>query len=172
MMKQNKMLKWVLAATVLVATQTAFAAENVKKTRYGQVQIKVSPETGQETLYFNHKMVLPKIEGNNGLSIEGIYKLHMDDVVLVQDIGGSGCPIQLNFVKISPNQKVTVSPVFGSCSDLIKVSAKPNQIIVSMPDFMGAPESEEQERKVAQKKMIYSYDGKLLKENGKLLLQE
>lgn len=163
------MWKFVLAAMAGLAAHSSFAAESVDKTRYGQVQVKVSPDSGQETLYFNHKMVLPKIEGNNGLSVEGIYQLHMDDVVLVQDIGGSGCPVQLYFVKISPKQKLTVSPAFGSCSDLIKVTAKPDQIVVTMPDFMGAPESEAQKRQIAQKKMTYSYDGKLLKQNGKPL---
>ena len=154
-----------------VVCQT-YANESMHKTRYGQFQIKESDDYPSGALYFNHKLVSPVIEGNNSLDVKGIYKLKSDDVLLVEEVGGSGCPITLYFVKIAPTKKVSVSPAFGSCSDLIKVNLTTNQIVVTMPDFIGSPESEAQERAVAKRKMTYIYDGHVVKENGKVLKQD
>lgn len=150
----------------------AYANEEIYETRYGQFQIKESNEYLGGALYFNNKLVNPVIEGNNSLDVEGIYQLKGDDVLLVEDVGGRGCPITLYFVKIAPTKKVSVSPAFGSCSDLINVSTTTSQIVVKMPDFIGASESEAQERAVAQHKMIYIYDGHVVKENGKIVQQD
>lgn len=161
--------KTILMLIISTTWMTAHASESDISSRYGKFQIKESQTYPQGALYFNQKLVTPVIEGNNGLSIENIYKLQKDDVALVEEIGGSGCPVTLYFVKVTPTKQLTVSPAFGSCSDLIKVSAQTNQIVITMPDFMGAPESEEQERQVAKHKMTYIYDGNVVKENGKIL---
>lgn len=161
--------KTILMLIISSIWVTAYASESVHSTRYGKFQIKESQTYPRGALYFNQKLVTPVIEGNNGLSIENIYKLQKDDVALVEEIGGSGCPVTLYFVKVTPTKQLSVSPAFGSCSDLIKVSAKTNQIIITMPNFIGAPESAEQERRVAKRKMTYIYNGNVVKENGKIL---
>lgn len=163
-----KMIKLILVGC-FCTVMNVHAEVGEHHSRYGKLQIKVNPETSQETLYFNQKLIRPRVEGNDSLSIYAAYKLGTSDVFLLQDHGGSGCPIQLNFVKISSDQSVQVPPIFGSCSDLIKVSATKDQIIVKMPDFMGAPENEEQERRVAKHKMTYIYNGQVVTENGKVI---
>ena len=164
--------KSIITCCLAMMSIMASAETESYKTRYGQFQIKASEDYPQGALYFKQKLVQPVIEGNNSLSVEGIYTLDKDDVLLVQDNGGSGCPVTLYFVKISESQKPSVSPAFGSCSDLIKVTAKEKQITVTMPDFMGAPESEAQEKAVGKHKMTYVYDGHVIKENGKILKTE
>lgn len=164
--------KSILGCCLAIITMSTFADTASYKMRYGQFQIKESDKYPTGALYFNHKLVNPVIQGNNSLSVAGQYKLANDDVILVKENGGSGCPVTLYFVKLSPSQKISVSPAFGSCSDLIKVTAKEKVIRVTMPDFMGAPESEEQEREVGKHKMVYVYDGNIIKENGKILKRE
>ena len=162
----------IVSCCLAIFSISTFADITSYKTRYGQFQVKASDAYPQGALYFNQKRVNPVIEGNESLSVEGVYKLNKDDVLLVQDNGGSGCPATLYFVKVSSSQKVSVSPAFGSCSDLIKVSAKEKQITVTMPDFIGDPENDAQEKAVAKRKMTYIFDGNFIKENGKILKRE
>lgn len=161
--------KFLMLCYLSLFAFNTYADQDLVKTRYGQFQIKASDEYPQGALYFEHKLVKPVISGNNSLAIEGIYTLSTDDLLLVQDIGGSGCPLTLYFVKISLSKNIRVSPAFGSCSDLIKVSVKPKKIIITMPDFIGASETEQQDRAVAKHKMTYIYDGNLVTENGKAM---
>lgn len=147
----------------------AYAHEHFHKTRYGQFQIKESDDYPRGALYFNNKLVNPMVEGNTSLDVRGIYQLNSDDILLVEEIGGSGCPVTLYFVKISSTKKLTVSPAFGSCSDLIKVNASASKIVVKMPDFMGVPDNEAQQIAGAKHKITYIYDGQVLKENGKII---
>lgn len=155
-----------------VVCLNVYAGEGEYITRYGKFQIKESENYPTGALYFNHQIVKPVIEGNNNLTVNKVFKLQNDDVLLVEEIGGSGCPITLYFVKVTPSKEIFVSSPFGSCSDLIKVSATASQIMVTMPDFIGAPESEEQAGNVARHKMTYIYDGNVVKENGKIVKRE
>ena len=161
--------KVIVSCCLAIISISTFADIASYKTRYGQFQVKASDAYPQGALFFNEKIVNPLIEGNESLSFEGIYQLNIDDVLLVRDNGGSGCPVTLYFVKVSPAQKLSVSPAFGSCSDVIKVAAKERQITVTMPDFIGAPENDAQEKAIAKRKMTYIYDGDFIKENGKVL---
>lgn len=160
----------IVSWSLVIISMSVFAEDATSyKTRYGQFQIKASDTYPSGALYFDQKLVQPLIEGNNSLSVKGVYKLNKDDVLLVQDHGGSGCPTTLYFVKLSPIKNVSVSPAFGSCSDLLTVLKTKDQIIVKMPDFMGDAESGEQERKIAKHKITYIYDGKVITENGRLV---
>ena len=161
--------KSLISIGLIVLSLHTHAEIGEHQSRDGTLQIKENPTTFQETLYYNNKIVEPKVEGNNSLSAKGPYKLKSDDIFLIEDHGGTVCPIQLNFVKITPAKKVVVSPIFGSCSDLIKVSKTKDHIIVNMPDYAGGDQSDEDKEKTARKKMTYIYDGTTITENGKLV---
>ncbi|SPL72342.1 hypothetical protein KPC_3520 [Acinetobacter stercoris] len=99
----------------------------------------------------------------------GKYQLDEIDVILVQDNGGVACPAELYFIKLIKGRNPVVSPRFGSCSDLVDIFVKTDRIIVKMPMFAGIAEDPVRLKKIGNKKMIYEYDGNVLKENGKVL---
>ena len=163
------MIKQLLLASFgLALSMNTLAEIESKNTRFGTFEIKENPDTGAETAYFNKKMINPLIEGNNSLSLVGKYQIGGSDILLVQDNGGTGCPAELYFINITQTKVPVVSPRFGSCSDLIDVVANKDKIIVKMPVFLGIPEDPAMVKKLANKKVTYEYDGKVLKENGKL----
>ena len=57
------------------------------------------------------------VQGNSRLDLVAHYELDGQDVVLLQDTGGTGCPALFRFATLSP-QGIAVTPEFGSCSDI------------------------------------------------------
>jgi hypothetical protein len=139
----------------------AAAGQDELSTRHG----KLSTST-DNVLLFNGKPVKPEVQGNNSLSFVEKFQLGNTDVVLVQDNGGSACPAQYHFVTVAASG-IRVSPSFGSCSDLAEVSRKGDQILVSMPGFVGPFESKAAQAKAARRKHVFVYANGVVTENGK-----
>lgn len=140
--------------------------ESAMKTRFGTVSVR----DDDKALLFKGKPVQPAIEGNSNLHIVARYEWGADDVLLLQDTGGSACPAQFRIVQLSA-KGLNTSPAFGTCSDLIYPSfdAKTG-VTVTMVGFAGPFESEAAQKKAGMSKAVYRWDGKgALVENGRTL---
>ncbi|WP_124597038.1 hypothetical protein [Burkholderia stagnalis] len=117
-------------------------------------------------LLLDGKPVNPRVEGNNSLGFVVQVALKNRRAVLVQNNGGTACPATYRWVMIS-DSGYTLSPEFGSCSDLVKVATVSETLVVTMPGFAGDSEPAAERKRAARKRMTYVYDGKTLTENGK-----
>ena len=134
--------------------------EKTIKTCYGILSI--SPDTN--TLQFKGKPVLPNIEGNNGLSIVRSYEIGKDNVVLLQNNGGTACPALYVFVKTNA-AGLRATPEFGTCSGIIyPTSDLKNSVTVAMNGFMGPFNTTVEQRKAGMTKTVFRYaDGSVSK---------
>ena len=57
------------------------------------------------------------VQGNSRLDLVAHYEVQGQDVVLIENTGGTGCPALFRFATLSP-QGIAVTPEFGSCSDI------------------------------------------------------
>ena len=140
--------------------------ESAVKTRFGTVSVR----DDDKALLFKGKPVQPAIEGNSNLHIVAQYEWGADDVLLLQDTGGSACPSQFRIVQLSAKGLKT-SPAFGTCSDLIYPSfdAKTG-VTVTMVGFAGPFDSAAAQKKAGMGKAVYRWDGKgTLMENGRVV---
>ncbi|MCL4665527.1 hypothetical protein [Burkholderia pseudomallei] len=135
--------------------------DSVAETPYGKLSTNNS-----NVLLLDGKPVSPQIQGSNSLSFVAQVALKSRRAVFVQDNGGTACPALYHWVILSEGSYM-VSPEFGSCSDLPKVSTESGKLIVTMPDFVGDFASEAEKKRVAKRTKKYVYDGKMLTENGK-----
>lgn len=119
-----------------------------------------------DVLQLDSKPVIPHVEGNNSLGFVAQVALKNRRAVLVQNNGGTACPATYRWVIVSDGG-YNVSPEFGSCSDLAKVSTASGALVVTMPGFAGDSEPVAERNRAANKRMTYVYDGKALTENGK-----
>ncbi|TDY25987.1 hypothetical protein B0G81_6484 [Paraburkholderia sp. BL6665CI2N2] len=117
-------------------------------------------------LLLDGKPVSPRIQANNSLSFAAQVALKNHRAVLIQNNGGTACPALYHWIILSEGSYV-VSPEFGSCSDLPKVSTVSGRLIVTMPDFVGDAASEAERKRVAKRTKKYVYDGRVVTENGK-----
>ncbi|UJB66896.1 hypothetical protein YS110_20060 [Acidovorax sp. YS12] len=90
------------------------------------------------------------VQGNAALHIAAHYELENRDIVLLQDTGGTLCPALYRFVTLTA-QGITVTPEFGSCSDIATATLEkaPDGTpmpLVTMNGFFGPfePEAERQ----------------------------
>ena len=118
---------------------------------------------GDNVLLLDGKPVNPRIEGNNSLSFVAQVALKNRRAVLVEDNGGSACPATYRWVILSEGS-YTISPEFGSCSDLAKVSTTAGNLVVTMPGFVGDTASPAEQKRAAGSRMSYLYDGKTVTE--------
>lgn len=90
------------------------------------------------------------VQGNAALHIVAHYEREDQDVVLLQDTGGTSCPALYRFATLTP-KGIAVTPEFGTCSDIASVTfsetpdGKP-RAMVTMNGFFGPfePETERQ----------------------------
>ena len=146
-------MKGLLISLLIICLNQVYA-EDVT-TRFGVLKI----DTDHRMLY-KGKELNPKIQGNNSLSIIGIYKLESSDVVLIQDNGGTACPALYHFVELSANG-IQSTKAFGSCSDLIEVKKGTDYILVSAQGFSGPNEPEESHIKSMKRKEVFIYKEEL-----------
>ena len=92
--------------------------EKSAKTRFGVLSI----HSDTNTLVFKGKPVLPGVAGNSGLSIVASHELGKNDVLLLQNTGGSACPALYIFVTVAATG-LRATPEFGTCSDFIRVTS-------------------------------------------------
>ena len=151
----------IVFASLSFAVSTALA-EDIP-TRFGSLKI-----NDENMLLFKNRPLNPEIQGNSSLSVVGTYQLGSNDVVLIQDNGGTACPAQLYFVTTSASG-VKATSAFGTCSDLIEAKQVSDSISVTMPGFMGPFESEAAQKKAAKEKHVFVLRAGVLTENGKLI---
>ena len=140
--------------------------ESTVKTRFGTVSVR----DDDKALLLKGKPVQPAIEGNSNLHIVARHEWGADDVLLLQDTGGSACPAQFRILQLSVKGLKT-SPAFGTCSDLIYPSfdAKTG-VTVTMVGFAGPFESAAAQKKAGLSKAVYRWDGRgTLLENGRVV---
>lgn len=148
-------------AVLIISTSLAVSsalAENIP-TRFGPLKI-----NDENILLFKNRPLKPEVQGNNSLSVVGIYQLGNSDVVLVQDNGGTACPAQFYFVTVSTSGAKATS-AFGTCSDTIEAKQTADSISVTMPGLMGPFESKAAQKKAAKEKHVYVFKDGVLNEN-------
>lgn len=132
------------------------------KTRYGVLTI----NDDTRTLQFKGKPVLPTVEGNNSLGIIATYELGKNDVVLLQNNGGTACPAQYIFITIS-TVGVRATPEFGTCSDIIRVTSDLKKSVTVV--MVGATEPFEPraaQRKAGMEKTVFRYANGVIMPGG------
>lgn len=142
-------------------------SERAARTRFGTVE--VDEKSGR--LHFKGKPINPPIEENSGLSIINSYPVGDADVLLLQNLGGSGCPVQYRFVSVRA-RGVSATQEFGTCSDLMYPTYDgKKRITVSMVGFVGPFEPVSAQRAAARSKHVFVFDAEqgTLLEDGKPL---
>lgn len=143
-----------------------FGYEKKLKTRFGVVSVR---EEGN-LLLFKGKPVVPAIEGNSSLSIVAHYETGQNDMLLLQDTGGTACPALFRFITVSA-AGLRTTPEFGSCSDIIypTFDSKTGIIAVAMNGFRGPFEPETEKQKAYMTKTIFRIFNGRVTENRKLV---
>lgn len=148
----------------LFFTTVTVLAEDIP-TRFGLLKI-----DDENRLLFKKRPLNPKIQGNNSLSAVGTYQVKNNDVVLIQDNGGTGCPAQFYFLTVSI-AGVKASSAFGNCSDLIEIGSAFDSVSVTMAGFI-LPfdfEATAEQRIVSKEKHLFVLKAGVLTDNGKLI---
>lgn len=154
------MFKLTALLTSLSLASFSGFAEDIP-TRFGSLKV-----NDENILLYKNRPLNPEIQGNNSLSVIGIYQFENSDAVLIQNNGGTACPALLHFVSISKSGAKATSE-FGTCSDIIEAKQVADSIFVTMPGFTGPFESKAAQRKAAREKHVYIFKGGVLSENGK-----
>lgn len=133
------------------AMETAVSGyEKTVKTRYGLLSVR-----DDNMLLFKGKPVTPEIQGNNSLSIVASYELGKNDVLLLENSGGTACPALYTFVTISA-AGLRTTPEFGTCSEVIYPSSDlKNTVTVAMAGFAGPFLSSLEQRTATMTKTVY-----------------
>jgi hypothetical protein len=89
---------------------------------------------------------LDAVQGNAALHIVAHHELEGQDIVLLQDTGGTACPALYRFATLTP-RGIAVTPEFGTCSDIaaITLGQPPGgapEPLVTMTGFFGPFEPE------------------------------
>lgn len=109
------------------------------------------------TLRLRGKPILPHVQGNNFLSIVMDYSIGNQDVILLQNTGGSACPALYQFIIVQAGS-VKATPEFGSCSDIIYPRWDgQHTITIDMLGYSGPMGSEKEQRQAAMSKETYRY---------------
>ncbi|HWW99887.1 hypothetical protein [Collimonas sp.] len=158
------MLKYfVLIASLSLLASSAFAEDEDGDitTRFGALQI-----NDENVLLYKNKPLNPLIQGNSSLQEVGTYQLGKDDVVLIQNNGGSACPVQLYFVTVSASG-AKATPSFGTCTDYFVVKKMADSIKVTMPAWIGLMAPYDLQRKVDKEKHhVFLFKAGVMTENG------
>lgn len=91
------------------------------------------------------------VQGNSALHIVAHFELEGQDIVLLQDTGGTACPALYRFATLSP-QGIGVTPEFGTCTNIATVAIDEghggsHEPIVTMNGSRGPLEPEEEQRR-------------------------
>ena len=130
-------------------------------TRFGVLSVDEN-----KRLLFKGQPLNPPIDGNNLLELGKVMSIGATDVVLVTDIGGSGCPYTYYFVTISESG-AKGSPFFGSCGALVFLKRKGDSITLVTSGFRGPASSEAAKRRASRQRHIFVYRAGVVTYNGK-----
>lgn len=91
------------------------------------------------------------VQGNAALHIVAHFELEGQDIVLLQDTGGTACPALYRFASLTP-QGIAVTPEFGTCSNIATVATGEGhsglrEPVVTMNGSRGPFEPEEEQRR-------------------------
>ena len=92
------------------------------------------------------------VQGNSRLDIVAHFELEGQDIVLLQDTGGTACPALFRFATLT-SQGIAVTPEFGTCSDIATVAMNSvtldpgPELVVSMAGYRGPFESEQEQQR-------------------------
>lgn len=143
------MIKTVVIAMMVMATQGAMA-KDVIKVSSGEVIV-------DDTKISYKGKTVPVDEDAMSVDVTNKYVINGKDIILFsQSSGGNACPATYFFVTIN-GTTAQRSPIFGSCSDLIKVKQDGNKLVATMPKMNGKGINQ------------YVFDNDKLTENGKIL---
>ena len=110
---------------------------------------------------------LAPVQGNNGLYIVAHAERNPSDLVLLQSIGGSGCPAQYRIATLS-SAGITVTPEFGSCSDLAALIEPPTpsgaEWVLAMPGFLGPFGTPQEQHRAARQLHHYVFQQGVVRE--------
>lgn len=115
----------------LAAFSASYAQTKELVTRFGTLSV-----DSHLLLNFNGKLVRPAIQGNSSLSIKQSFRIGGEDMHLVESVGGTACPVLLNWVVVS-RDAVKSFATFGTCSDVYQVSQSGPSIVVHMRGAQG-----------------------------------
>lgn len=97
------------------------------KGRFGEISI-----NAEKIFLINGKPTTPLIEGNASLHVVEYVQVDGSDMVLLQNIGGAGCPALYHFVELTASG-TKATKEFGTCSDLAKIAKDGKGVVVSLP---------------------------------------
>lgn len=148
--------------TLTLSTLALGLIFSVASAQAANTQLKeVKSPDGSTNLAFQGKKLLA--EDPMYVEVQQTYVSGGREVSLVQTgSGGNACPAEYMFVVIE-NGVLKMSPSFGNCSDIPKISTKAQnnnqdtQITLSFPKFNSAP------------KATYVFDNGVLKEGNKVM---
>ena len=151
-----------LLATILLTAVSAIASATSPvtwpvspsrlslSTPYGTLDVAPSEYVYESRLRINNSEVNPAITGM--LNITYAFSTPKAHIALVSINSGSNtCPVSYRWV-ILQESGYSVSPEFGSCSDLIKVSAQGRLLTLQTPSHSAPGQID-----------VYTYDGKSIK---------
>ncbi len=124
--------------------------------RGGKLTVVGESGSGEQKLLLDSK----KLRDSDGfsLSFEQKYSIGDKDIVLMMNnSGGTACPVQYFFVSVNSQGNAKLSPEFGTCSDLAKPAQNGSKITVTMPKMTGRGNAK------------YVYENDTIFENGKAI---
>lgn len=145
--------------------ESALEAPEAKvTTRFGEVVV----QDMDSSILVNGRAVLGAQEER--MSIVRQAPVGSVDVLLLQSGSGTACPALFRVLAVSA-EGVQISPIFGTCSDLVtaKVDEPPNQaprLVIRMVDHKRPFESEVEERKASRQILEYVYQQGSLTHQG------
>lgn len=135
-----------------VPSGTSPAADGKSLTSRGG-KLEVVDSDGAKLLFNGVKI----LDGNSGLEIQKSFPLGDTDMVLIENIGGLGCPARFVLVSISTQGSVQITPEFGTCSDDVDAQLNGDSITIAMSGFMGPLEPDEAQQKAANELHAFVY---------------
>lgn len=142
----------VLSASSAGLDRPSIEQQKTTKTRHGLVQI-----DSDNVLYFKGKPVIPAYQGNASLNILRQFSIKQQDVILLENTGGSACPAQFVFATVDTTG-IRLTPEFGSCSEYYTVQQdSKTSVMVSIAKYNPATQT--------HKKEVFKYsDSKIIKQ--------
>lgn len=169
------MSRYLLSALVLFSFFLAPASFAEKtSTRFGEISVLSRFEMDnfddadsdkQRSVHLNDVVVEPLITPRNNFIVEQVFEFNNKDVVLLMDLGGTGCPAMYRLLTLS-DAGVSATDEFGTCSDLPEISVEGEVMTITLPDsaplYAQREMSEKELDKLFSTSYIYTFsDGKL-----------
>ena len=144
----------LVAATWVPSLASASDLQGKVRVRAGTLSFNQSNNAGHPTISLNGRIVVKREAFS--LSPGGATQVGPWDVVLVMNnSGGTGCPAQFFFIAVDSSAKTVVTPEFGTCSDLAKMTNSGSKVVVTMPKMGG------------RGNQSYVFENGIVLENGK-----